>query len=292
MNEITTDLLLYAKAFCLKAEEEARRGTLVDQMMAVMHMQDAVEFCLNAIIYDQSISSNIHDNFHTLWKLVNEHFKSLTNPRTLPFAKQMDFLNTTRGKIKHYASVPSPQDMDRCLIDGRKFLERVFQDYFGAAFSSLSLASMVEEAAIRDHLQKAEQQIEGQEYIEALISIGKAFDLAEPRKGLLGDADYTLLLIRMGTDMRRLHRVRSNLPMFNPILVPDDTGASPLGLRAGKLSIHALDSLDTSKQAVEETLQTAVEIILHWQDVGMIAWEMEQSHTPGTLRHIRTEELA
>src|SRR5262249_20241110 len=46
--------------------------------------------------------------------------------------------------------------------------EQVFQEYFGVAFGSLSLASLVESEAIRDWLKQVEKQIENADYLEAL----------------------------------------------------------------------------------------------------------------------------
>jgi hypothetical protein len=117
MKETTSRLLAYAKEFFVGGERELEQNTNMAYMQAVLKFHDAVEYCVRAIIEEHNVNHDRNLDLLPLMKCINQ---SITT-RKLPLASQMDFLNTTRGKIKHHASVPSFDDTQRCRLNASGF---------------------------------------------------------------------------------------------------------------------------------------------------------------------------
>ena len=265
-TDTTTKLLLYAKDFCLRAERDANQGGRISPMLAALHIHDAIEFCLNAIVQKENISVNPIENFGGLRKKINGHFES--QKMVLPKPSQIDFLNTARNNVKHHASLPSDDDVNRCLADGRAFLEEVFLQYFHLSFLTFSMTDLVKPDRIRKDLQNAANFLEQKKEEEALISISKAFYLADPYQQpnialLLGGQQF------QQKDMRQYQRLTYNLYTIVPILDEEDNDPASPRINPRRYRVISSGYEKTSSQDVGETLYTAVEMILDWQYIGM-----------------------
>jgi hypothetical protein len=210
MKETALQLLAYCKEFFVNGERELEQNTNMARMQAVLKFHDSVEYCVRAIIEEYKVN---HDRNLDLIPLMKCIERSITD-KTLPLLSQMDFLNTTRGKIKHHASVPSAEDAHRCHLYTKDFLERVSKDYLGVDFASVSRLVLIKNARIRSLLENAEKKRRGGDYIGALARVKVAFENARPsdqtflsKESLSKDLDYAL---------RRIHREMGELLVFCP----------------------------------------------------------------------------
>jgi hypothetical protein len=176
MDHITNDLLLYAKEFCLRSERDLLQQGNIGYMQAVMSMQDAVEFCQNAIMHEHGIAIEFQDNHKTRYKKINENL----SPKKLPLESKMEALNTARGKVKHHASVPSSKDAENHVRFGREFLEQTFQEYFGVTFEMISRVLLITDENVRILFQRSEAMMAQCDYLESLIASKSAFLAAFP----------------------------------------------------------------------------------------------------------------
>ena len=303
MKEITLRLLGYAKEFFVAGERDLEQNTNMAYMQAVLKFHDAVEYCVRTIIEEYNVNHDRNADLFSLMKSVNQSIPD----KKLPLASQMDFLNATRAKIKHHASIPSVDDSQRCRLNAREFLEQAAKDYLGMDFRSVSRLLLVENPIVRQNLKAANQKRKEGDYLEALILIKKAFYAARPstRVFLLGEPlsslthdlgdirelrapiekivdkirklEERVALSLMGVDVLKSKRFEEITPHFV--------------FTYGSTSILWDDSVLPTEEIVEEAATYVIDIILLWQRMGLVGiepkwpyWERKQ------FREIRQEK--
>ena len=263
-------------------------------MQSILKFHDAIEYCVRAIIEENNISHDRNADLLPLMKTVNKD----SSEKQLPLLSQMDFLNATRGKIKHHASIPSSEDTQRCEVYARDFLEQVFHSYFGIPFSSINRNILVENQAIRTHLEKAEQEKDSENLLEALIEIKKAFYLARPSDETVSSKpshfssffltskirdipeiqqplekiidqinvlDNNVALVMMGIDVIELRRFEHITPQF-------------IFFAGGSCSIRWNDSITPTVELFDEAMNYALDMVLFWQRKGILANRPKQGY--------------
>lgn len=286
MKEATSRLLAYSKEFFLSGERELDQNTSIAYMQAVLKFHDAVEYCVRAIVEEYSVS---HDRNADLLPLMKSVDKAIPQKK-LPLASQMDFLNTTRGKIKHHASVPSFEDTQRCRLHARDFLEKTTADYLGVDFPSVSRLLLVEDLNVRRHLEVAdEKRIEG-DYLEAMIEAKKAFYLARPSERTFVSKDTFFSGFFLTSGFRDIRELREPIEKIANRIneLEDDVallmmGVDVLELRRfeeitphfafyanGGCSISWDDSVVLTGEMVQEAIGYVVDMTLLWQRMGVV----------------------
>ncbi len=286
MKDATARLLTYAKEFYLSGERELDQQTNFALMQAVLKFHDAVEYCVRAVVEEHAVSHNRNAGLLPLMKSVDKAIPS----KKLPLASQVDFLNATRGKIKHHASVPSLDDTQRCRIHARDFLDQTASDYLGVEFASVSRLLLIEDLVVRGHLQAADERRLQGDYLEAMIEVKKAFHLARPsertfmsehapfRHGLsisgfadiqeirrpleemlrrISELEDQVSLVMMGVDVLQLRRFEEITPHFEFYF-------------NGTCSILWDDSLALTAEIVQEAQAYVVDMTLIWQRMGVV----------------------
>lgn len=310
MDKITSDLLIYSKAFCERAEREYQQATSVGFMMAVMNMQDAVEFCQVAIMHENHIPVEQQDNHKTRFKKIN----TVLAPKSLPLESQMDFLNVTRGKVKHHASVPSDKDTEKCMVYGRDFLEQVFQLYFAVSVMSMSKAILIEDAIIRNLMEEAQRMLDAKDLFEAMVNVKKAFVLAQPSElhfvksetfhsiPFLGQPRLNNSFVRVGGDrngsdirilgesideiaaaLKSTHRriefleklVASTMMGIDRLRYLQFEQTTPILLwtTPNEWEILWSDEIELTEATARENFNFAMEMVLLWQEKGVLGKE-------------------
>ena len=209
-------------------------------MQTALSLHDAVEFCLRAIAEEFDLALGQNDNLTQIFGVVDKHFAQENPPKKLPRQTQISFLNTTRGKIKHYASVPSPQDTENCVHHATYFLEQVSQDYFGVSFERVSLVTLVRDEALRQLLHKAEDGIVSDQFLQALTYAKIAYLRALPSAELF-----------LGTH-RSWHRFRGFSSFSQDISTRASSGSM---ITRNRVEVH-IDTSGISK-AIKETAKQA-----------------------------------
>lgn len=184
MKSRTVELLTYAKAFYYRGAAECLPDTDVSNMSAILSFHDALEFCVRAIIEEESVS---HGSGETLLKLiesVDKHYKTIGSPLRLPLASQINGLNTTRNNAKHHATPPHSAATQNAKVHTLAFLENTVSDFFGLTFDTISQVALVKDAGIRGLLEKAEEAIASGDYLDALIWTKQSYTEAKPSDGI------------------------------------------------------------------------------------------------------------
>lgn len=310
MKEATSRLLAYSKEFFFSGERELDQNTSIAYMQAVLKFHDAVEYCVRAIVEEYSVSHDRNADLLPLMKSVNKAIPQ----KKLPLVSQMDFLNTTRGKIKHHASVPSYEDAQRCRLHARDFLEKVTKDYLGVSFLSVSRLLLIEDKAVREFLEKAEEEKREGQYLEALIQAKKAFYVARPSErtfvskdsffdsffltsgfreirelrqpiekivNKVNDIEESVALLMMGVDVLKLRRFEEITPHFSFYINRD-------------CSIIWNDSIVPTGEIVDEAINYIVDMTLLWQRMGVVGkqpeWQSHVNRPQREWREVRREQ--
>jgi hypothetical protein len=286
MKEATSRLLVFSKEFFISGEQELDQNTSFSRMQAVLKFHDSVEYCVRAIIEEHAVN---HDKNAPLFNLMKSVDKALAS-KELPLASQMDFLNTTRANVKHYASIPSPDDTRRCYLYAMDFLKQTTINYLDIDFLSVSRLLLIENLNVRRHLELADEKRKEGDYLEALIDIKKAFYRARPSNcmfvsqdvfssgpsltfGLhdirefrepiekldrrINELEDNVALLLMGADVMKLRRFEEITPHFT------FTGN-------GGCIIYWDDSVALTEELTQEAANYVVDMTLLWERMGVV----------------------
>jgi len=318
MKETTSRLLAYAKEFLIAGERELEQDSNVAYMQAILRFHDAIEFCVRAVIEEYNINHDRNSDLLPLMKFINSFFTD----KKLPLASQMDFLNAARGKIKHHASVPSHEDVQRCRLYTKDFLEQVTKNYINIDFFTVSRLLLIENKAVREYIELAENKVKESDYLEALILAKKAFYVAKPSdeafivkdrfllssfslvpgSGLtteihsleylreplgkivdkINKLEESMALLMMGVDTLKLRRFEEITPHFS--------------FYFNGCHIFWSSEIQPTEELAREAITYVVDITLSWQSRGIVSHRPERSPRyrilRNPLREIRNEDWA
>jgi hypothetical protein len=310
VKETISRLLAYSKEFFVAGERELEQNTGLAHMQAVLKFHDAVEYCVRAIVEEHNVNHDRNADLVPLMKCISQ---SITTKK-LPLSSQIDFLNTTRGKIKHHASVPSLEDVQRCHLYARDFLQQVTKEYLNVDFISVSRLLLVEDKSVRCHLEQAEEKVKEGDYLEALIEAKKAFYVARPSNHTfvskdsffssffltssfrdiealrepigrivdkVNDLEDSIALLMMGVDVIKLRRFEQITPHF-VFSVNGDCG------------IYWVESITPTGKMVQEAIGYVIDMTLLWQGKGVIGsrpeWSQAGAGSGESWREVRREK--
>jgi hypothetical protein len=309
MKETTSRLLAYSKEFFLSGERELEQNTNLAYMQAVLRFHDAVEYCVRAVIEELNVN---HDRNADLLPLIKSINQSL-DPKKLPLASQIDFLNTTRGKIKHHGSVPSLEDTQRCRLHARDFIEQVIRNFLNADFLSVSRLLLVANATVRQYLEAAEKKRSEGDYLESLILVKKAFYIARPsdqtvisKDSFFGGFFLTSGFREMRPLSQAMEKIVNKIGELEEHLASLMMGIDTLTLRrfqeitprlsffvGGGCSIHWDESIIPTDEMVKEGINYVIDMALLWDRKGVIGNRPElhprRGYQPRRWRQVRHE---
>lgn len=298
MKETTSRLLAHSKEFFLAGGRELEQNTAMAYMQAVLKFHDAIEYCIRAVIEEYNVSHDRKMDFLSLMKCIDQ---SIADKR-LPLSSQMDFLNATRVKVKHHASVPSLEDVQRCHLYTGDFIGQVAKEYLNTEFLAISRLLLVENGNVRKCLELAEEKAKERDYLEALIQIKKAFytarpsdhtfvskepsftsffitsgfsnltsgfrDLSELRKPIakivdkINELEENIALLMMGIDVSKLRRFEELTPHFSFSI-------------NGYCSIFWDDTIKPTEDMVRESTDYVIDMTLLWQRKGVVGSHLD-----------------
>jgi hypothetical protein len=308
MKETTLRLLAYCKEFFIRGERELEQNTNMGRMQAVLKFHDSVEYCVRAIIEEHKVN---HDRNLDLIPLMKCIEKSITD-KTLPLFSQIDFLNTTRGKIKHHASVPSPEDTQRCRLHTKEFLGQVSKSYLDIDFASINRLVLIENLRVRRLLDEAEKKRREGDYLGALARTKVAFKNAQPSiqtflfkksfskdldsslrrvpRGMgdlirpiaeianrVGELEQAIALLMMGVDVLKLRRFQEITPIVNTF-------------GSGKREISWDTSIVPDDEMTLEAMEYVIDMILIWQSMGVVGHRPDPFKPTKWRRMVREEK--
>lgn len=155
------------------ARVHSRSGSSVGLSLAVILLQDAVEFFLLALAEHVNAQITVNTSFAQYLDLIDE----AVAPQRLPFRSRLITLNRVRVNCKHYAIVPAKSEIDGLLITAKEFFQESATAFLETSFSSMTLIELIEDDTLRRYLSAASTAFEGEDYVGCLVNCRKAFYL-------------------------------------------------------------------------------------------------------------------
>ena len=191
-NEIdnaTKKRLMYVKKLYLHGHEHIPYETDFDRMIAIHHLDNAVELLLRCVVTKLGISFKrpLYVSFPELWDEINKRVP-------LPKKAVMLQLHNFRSNVQHWGISPfSTKAVNRYDIYVSDFIHEVMKEIFGIDFEELFMSSLVKEETLRKILTIAEKAFEKKNYEKCMRHADAAFDIAlrrqEEKFGLRSSSD-------------------------------------------------------------------------------------------------------
>ena len=157
--------LTYIKFLWLQAEEQARQAEPFCNF-ALLSMQDAIEMFIHTGILKHNAKKNLKDGFEIMWNSLNE--KLLVNHRSLTQKPSILQVNSARVSLKHHSTFPSVQQLNEYVVFVKTFFKENTPLVFDVEFDSISLADLIINEEIREHIKKAELYLSTKSYNESV----------------------------------------------------------------------------------------------------------------------------
>jgi uncharacterized protein YaaR (DUF327 family) len=288
MLESELKKLILAKGIFLHGCSHVNAKDKVSIVLSIHHFDFAVEMVLKCVAVKHNVVSSAKQEFK---------FKDLWNEITqrsidLPLKSRMFELHDLRNLIQHAGVTPSLEEVMNFKEYVETFLEQVIEKEFETSFDGLSLAQLIQNAELRQILQKANRLFKEGEYKECILASDEAlikasfevtdiFGKAGILTGYFGAGDELKIII--SKDYAEKYKDKEFY-----ILAKDlsktilqwgqaSTGMQFLnGLRGKFLEFRELISnLDVvPKEELREkacfSLDFVIELILKWQEEGIM----------------------
>ena len=166
MSKINEDNLIkrlvLIKYLYLTAKEQSKQfGAFA--AFSILAFHDCVEMLL--ILIAQQKDKKIQKHFLDYWDIIPD----------LPYKGKMDNLNVVRKNLKHYATFPNNEEIDRCCDDVRIFLTDIIKNYFKTDIDELRLSSLITFDKVKEDVEKAETFMKENHFYESLEKSKTAF---------------------------------------------------------------------------------------------------------------------
>lgn len=160
VDDATKRRLLYVKRLYLHGHEHISLDTEFDRMIAIHHLDNAVELLLKCVAtqYNISFKRPVRVVFSDLWGTVDQSVP-------LPKKAEMFRLHDLRCDVQHWGTSPfSSEAARRFDVYVLDFLENVVEQVFGMTFDELYMASLLEDGILKKLLTSAEKGFEERDY--------------------------------------------------------------------------------------------------------------------------------
>jgi hypothetical protein len=167
--------LTYAKYLYGTAADGLRSTSPIVAAEALLRVHDAVEI-FQLVVLD-SLGASGKFEFMDFWEKVRA--KTGEEP---PYKDRFAQLNHMRVGFKHKAITPNPSELRDVAAVVLPFFNEVCRDVLDVDFAKLSMAELVGDPAVREHLGKAEDLMNSLKYGESLAETAIALHLALSQK--------------------------------------------------------------------------------------------------------------
>ena len=180
-DEEIMHMLIRANQFLNHAKGHALSNTEFDVMIAIHNLDNAIEYTLRILIRHFDVENLTGKNIDTceIDVLIGElrrFFVDQSMP-ALPLVQEIKLIRKQRNMVQHAMTNPA-SDLKIYIGYGEKFFQRTLGRYFGIAVSDLRFSTLIKDAFVKDLIRRAEEKIDAQNYIEAIVDVRDAFDYA------------------------------------------------------------------------------------------------------------------
>jgi hypothetical protein len=167
--------LTYAKYLYHNAADQLHSTSPIIAAEALLRVHDSVEIFQLVVLDSLNVSSKFE--FMRFW----EEAKNKTGKEP-PYKDRFAQLNHMRVGFKHKAICPNLSELREVAAVIWPFFVEVSREFLGVDFAEQSLAVLVDDASVREHLGKADELIAAHNYDDALAEITMALHVVLNQK--------------------------------------------------------------------------------------------------------------
>lgn len=174
IDDATKRRLIYVKKLYLHGHEHISYQTEFDRMIAIHHLDNAVELLLRCVAtkYGISFKKPLFVSFPKLWDAINQRF-------LLPKKTEIFQLHNLRSNIQHWGISPfSSEIVKRFDVYVSDFIREVLEQIFRLDFEELFMSSLIRDKTLRKILTIAEKAFEKRNYKKCMLYADAAFNQA------------------------------------------------------------------------------------------------------------------
>lgn len=214
--------------------EHEKLGTKADRLVAILLYDASVEHLLTTILlsFEFQLEKDIAENFNTIWHNVDtslgEQKIKFGNKYALPNRRDMQRQHKTRNDAQHYAMIPDSNSLQHFREKTEKFMEDVVYKIFEIPFREITLAILIQNGAVKKHIEDAEKHFLKNEYKKSIKSSFLAFYAAksDEQGKIYGSGS---LFFRIFSESRKIKRdILNNTEIFNKLVEGQDLNNSEL----------------------------------------------------------------
>ncbi|NVL89741.1 MAG: hypothetical protein HWN69_01925 [Desulfobacterales bacterium] len=178
-NEESLQLLMRARLMLSHAHEHASQQTEFDNMIAILGLDNTIEYILRCIVTHLDLESTTGKNFDTfelanLAASINKALKEFASV-SLPYLGEIKLLRQTRNLVQHGAVAPYA-DLDRFAKITERFFNKVLVNIFGFKLDDLKISSVIKDKITKKYLKNAENKIDSKKWLDSIVSTRNAFE--------------------------------------------------------------------------------------------------------------------
>lgn len=179
-GKVTFRRVILAKQMFLHGLDHSYKTGALNKMIAVHNFHNSIEIILKAIFLHFEIrpERELNIDFESMLNEVDRYQFFRDNGLKLPYRQEMRNLGNIRNLVQHHATEPDTANVEEYRVFTRRFLEKVYLQYFNLPFDGVSALSMVSDDDLRQLLSLASQHYQSKDYRECLAFTKAAFDWA------------------------------------------------------------------------------------------------------------------
>lgn len=177
MEEMLLKRLTYAKYLYSAAAAGLGSQSPLAAAEALLRVHDSIEIFQLVVLEKLDISRKPGSGFMEFWESVRSRVG-----REPPYKDRLRQLNEMRVAFKHHAILPNLNELRELSTTVRLFLLEVSRDFLVLDFSAISVAGLVDDPDVREHIMAAENLITSQDYKAAVAELAIAFDFTVHQK--------------------------------------------------------------------------------------------------------------
>lgn len=172
MSKKDMNNIILSKYLFRKAQNSWQPHDRLSNGLTVSLLQDSAEMMLWEMVKTHNAQIKIKEGFVSLLDNLDRSYGGID------FKAQILEVNSARVNFKHYGNIPSSIDVTKFIESTRAFLEANAKK-IGYDYQNISLADAINNATVKDLINKAEKLIIDGDNEEALISISMAYSHVE-----------------------------------------------------------------------------------------------------------------
>lgn len=177
LNKEQIERIVFSKYLLSQAKTQRNKGIPLNSF-TILILHDAVEIFLQVAleIHVPEIKKEKTKILESMASAINEALSTQENKINIQYIKR---LNDRRNGLKHATIFVNTSDIQNLYSETEMFFKDFSKPLFNVSFSDISLVSIIPPGNIQDHLHQAREQQNAGYFIDAMISITKAYHYLE-----------------------------------------------------------------------------------------------------------------